>query len=145
MKNITRRLFLERLAPMPLLVTALGAKSNNSNNNEHVIINPLDSNSSNSSSTLSSPAIITNSVKNLVRDGKAGLKRHFGAKGDGIHDDTNAFEDWWDCLIDISSGRINAVSDELPFMLQKGPVLEIESGVFIYSGKGLDFVNDSSL
>ncbi|EPF7509981.1 TPA: hypothetical protein RFU01_003728 [Klebsiella variicola] len=145
MKNITRRLFLERLAPMPLLVTALGAKSNNSNNNEHVIINPLDSNSSNSSSTLSSPAIITHSVKNLVRDGKAGLKRHFGAKGDGIHDDTNAFEDWWDCLIDISSGRINAVSDELPFMLQKGPVLEIESGVFIYSGKGLDFVNDSSL
>ncbi|EFF3010919.1 TPA: hypothetical protein ACGR1M_004582 [Escherichia coli] len=30
-------------------------------------------------------------------------------------------------------------------MLQKGPVLEIENGVFVYSGIGLDFVNDSSL
>ncbi|EIO6660936.1 hypothetical protein LQ283_004641 [Escherichia coli] len=89
MKNITRRLFLEWLAPMPLLVTALDAKSNNSDNNEHVIINPLDSDSSNSSSTLSSPAIMTHSVKDLIRDGKAGLKHPFGTKGDGIHDDTN--------------------------------------------------------
>lgn len=84
------------------------------------------------------PVVITDSVEDKVMDGRAGLRKHFGAVGDGQHDDTDAFEKWMDCLTDATYKRLGAFSDEHPYMLQKGPQLMLEDGAFVYAGKGLN-------
>ncbi|HBS6025764.1 TPA: hypothetical protein MAL46_001964, partial [Klebsiella pneumoniae] len=50
-------------------------------------------------------ANLTRTVSNLLLDGVAGLRKNFGAVGDGYHDDTAAFNDWWECLMDIAYKR----------------------------------------
>ncbi|HFD2797866.1 TPA: phage tail fiber protein [Klebsiella pneumoniae] len=89
------------------------------------------------------PVVVTNTVTDKIKDGAAGLRKHFGAVGDGYHDDTDAFNKWWDCLMDISYKRRGVESDEtaVPFMLQKGPGLHIENGTFIYDGPGLNITD----
>nr|HCI7987331.1 hypothetical protein [Klebsiella pneumoniae] len=75
-------------------------------------------------------ANLTRTVSNLLLDGVAGLRKNFGAVGDGYHDDTAAFNDWWECLMDIAYKRRAYEGDEaaIKFMLQKGPLLTIENG-----------------
>ncbi|MEG8839581.1 hypothetical protein [Klebsiella quasipneumoniae] len=88
-------------------------------------------------------ANLTRTVSNLLLDGVAGLRKNFGAVGDGYHDDTAAFNDWWECLMDIAYKRRAYEGDEaaIKFMLQKGPLLTIENGIFIYDGPGLNIGN----
>ncbi|EPH0465992.1 hypothetical protein MMB85_004909, partial [Klebsiella quasipneumoniae] len=88
-------------------------------------------------------ANLTRTVSNLLLDGEAGLRKCFAAVGDGYHDDTAAFNDWWECLMDIAYKRRAYEGDEaaIKFMLQKGPLLTIENGVFIYDGPGLNIGN----
>ncbi len=92
------------------------------------------------------PAVITRSVADLLLDGEAGLRKNFGAKGDGVSDDTAAFNDWWACLMDVNYKRRPAEEDEstVRFMLQKGPLLKLEHGTFVYSGKGLDIATSNA-
>ncbi|HFZ1100329.1 TPA: hypothetical protein ACIJTW_000176 [Raoultella ornithinolytica] len=88
-------------------------------------------------------AYIKRSVSDMLLDGEAGLRKCFAAVGDGDHDDTAAFNDWWECLMDIAYKRRAYEGDEaaIKFMLQKGPLLTIENGVFIYDGPGLNIGN----
>lgn len=90
------------------------------------------------------PAVMSRKVSDLLLDGTAGLRKNFGAKGDGSADDTEAFNDWWACLMDVTYKRAAAGANELPFMLQKGPLLTIENGCFIYTGPGLDITSSNS-
>ncbi|WP_407258443.1 hypothetical protein [Klebsiella quasipneumoniae] len=76
-------------------------------------------------------------VKSLVMSGEACIKKHFRAYGDGVHDDTFAFEEWWECLMDATYNRNPIQPGESPYMLQKGPLLRLESGLYVYSGLGL--------
>ncbi|MBS0838306.1 hypothetical protein KE273_04320 [Klebsiella sp. MC1F] len=76
-------------------------------------------------------------VKDMLYSGEARMKLHFGAYGDGIHDDTLAFEEWFECLTDSSYDRNTVQPGEPGFMLQKGPLLTLESGLYVYSGAGL--------
>ena len=89
------------------------------------------------------PVVVTNTVTDKIKDGVAGLRKNFGAVGDGYHDDTAAFNDWWECLMDIAYKRRAYEGDEaaIKFMLQKGPLLTIENGAFIYDGPGLNIGN----
>ncbi|HFR4614035.1 TPA: hypothetical protein ACHVT9_003575 [Klebsiella pneumoniae] len=89
------------------------------------------------------PVVMTRRVIDLLLDGKAGLRKNFGAVGDGDHDDTAAFNKWWDCLGDLAYKRRGYEDDEvaIQFMLQKGPLLHLENGVFIYDGPGLNIGN----
>ncbi|HFF8748508.1 TPA: phage tail fiber protein [Klebsiella pneumoniae] len=91
-------------------------------------------------------AALTRTVSNLLLDGVAGLRKTFGAVGDGYHDDTAAFNEWWECLMDIAYKRRAYEGDEaaIKFMLQKGPLLNIENGVFIYDGPGLNIGNSNA-
>lgn len=84
------------------------------------------------------PAIVTNSVEDKFLDGVAGLRKCFGAVGDGVHDDTPAFMKWWDLLMDVSYKRRAAMSGEQPYMLQKGPQLLVEDGAFVFDGASLN-------
>ncbi|HFE3756520.1 TPA: hypothetical protein ACF3KJ_002986 [Klebsiella quasipneumoniae subsp. similipneumoniae] len=76
-------------------------------------------------------------VEDMLFSGEARMKLHFGAYGDGIHDDTLAFEKWFECLTDSSYDRNTVQPGEPGFMLQKGPLLTLESGLYVYSGTGL--------
>ncbi|WP_407290483.1 tail fiber/spike domain-containing protein [Klebsiella quasipneumoniae] len=76
-------------------------------------------------------------VKDMLYSGEARMKLHFGAYGDGIHDDTLAFEEWFECLMDTTYNRHSIQPGESPYMLQKGPLLTLESGLYVYSGVGL--------
>ncbi|WP_258963237.1 phage tail fiber domain-containing protein, partial [Klebsiella pneumoniae] len=89
------------------------------------------------------PVVVTNTVTDKIKDGAAGLRKDFGAVGDGYHDDTAAFNDWWECLMDVAYKRRAYEGDEaaIKFMLQKGPLLTIENGAFIYDGPGLNIGN----
>ena len=95
-------------------------------------------------STGRAPFVNTRTVEDLMLDGEAGLKKNFGAKGNGSSDDTFAFNDWWDCLLDGAYKRQTAKDDEPSWMLQKGPKLLIENGEFIYEGSGFDINLSSS-
>lgn len=77
----------------------------------------------------------------MLLDGEAGLRKCFAAVGDGYHDDTAAFNEWWECLMEIAYKRRAYEGDEaaIKFMLQKGPLLTIENGVFIYDGRGAEY------
>ncbi|WP_224225129.1 hypothetical protein [Raoultella planticola] len=88
-------------------------------------------------------AVFVRTVSNQILDGVAGLRKNFGAVGDGYHDDTAAFNEWWECLMEMTYKRRGVESDEtaLPFMLQKGPTLNIENGTFIYNGPGLNITD----
>ncbi|HHL2018870.1 TPA: hypothetical protein ACQ29N_004011, partial [Klebsiella pneumoniae] len=88
-------------------------------------------------------AYIKRSVSDMLLDGEAGLRKCFAAVGDGYHDDTAAFNEWWECLMEIAYKRRAYEGDEaaIKFMLQKGPLLTIENGVFIYDGPGLNIGN----
>ncbi|HHC4016469.1 TPA: hypothetical protein ACN735_002503 [Klebsiella pneumoniae] len=88
-------------------------------------------------------AYIKRSVSDMLLDGEAGLRKCFGGVGDGDHDDTDAFNEWWECLMEIAYKRRAYEGDEaaIKFMLQKGPLLTIENGVFIYDGPGLNIGN----
>lgn len=90
------------------------------------------------------PALVGRSIRDLLMDGEAGLRKHFGAKGDGITVDDKAFNDWWECLTLATYKRNPAAAGEPSFMLQKGPLLKIENGTFIYSGSGLNIVTGNS-
>ena len=90
------------------------------------------------------PAIITRTVGDLLLDGVAGLRKNFGAKGDGVTDDTQAFRDWWACLMDVSYKRNGAKSNEPSFMLQKGPRLNIENGQFVVQDLSLSIGSTDS-
>lgn len=92
------------------------------------------------------PVVMTRKVTDLLLDGKAGLRKNFGAVGDGDHDDTQAFNDVWDALMDPNYKRRAIETDEagLPFMIQKGPALLIENGSFIYDGPGLNIETSDS-
>lgn len=92
------------------------------------------------------PVVMTRKVTDLLLDGKAGLRKNFGAVGDGSHDDTQAFNDLWDALMDPTYKRRAIETDEvgLPFMIQKGPALLIENGTFIYNGPGLNIETSDS-
>ncbi|MFA1658134.1 hypothetical protein ACDX32_01665 [Klebsiella quasipneumoniae] len=91
-------------------------------------------------------AYIKRSVSDMLLDGEAGLRKCFAAVGDGYHDDTAAFNEWWECLMDIAYKRRAYEGDEaaIKFMLQKGPLLNIENGVFIYDGPGLNIGNSNA-
>ncbi|MEJ0162499.1 hypothetical protein WDT21_26690, partial [Klebsiella pneumoniae] len=45
-------------------------------------------------------AYIKRSVSDMLLDGEAGLRKCFGGVGDGDHDDTDAFNEWWECLME---------------------------------------------
>ncbi|HFP9247342.1 TPA: hypothetical protein ACTXAM_000249 [Raoultella ornithinolytica] len=145
MNKFSRRRFLRGVIPIPFLMTIPNSKSSASIETKKSKLLDAPEDKPVRIIPHQAPSIITNSVKDILREGNASLRKHFGAVGDGDTDDTKAFEDWWGCLIDLSHDRMSASTDEIPFMLQKGPLLNIESGVFIYSGKGLGFTNSSSL
>ncbi|HIF6924150.1 TPA: phage tail protein [Klebsiella pneumoniae] len=90
------------------------------------------------------PAVVGRSVGDLILDGVAGLRKNFAAIGDGDHDDTQAFNDWWNCLMDVMWKRRQAEPGELPFFLKKGALLNIEHGVFVYDGPGLNITENDS-
>ncbi|HBQ4907786.1 TPA: hypothetical protein L7328_005203, partial [Klebsiella pneumoniae] len=85
-------------------------------------------------------------MSDMLLDGEAGLRKCFGGVGDGDHDDTDAFNEWWECLMEIAYKRRAYEGDEaaIKFMLQKGPLLTIENGVFIYDGPGLNIGNSNA-
>ncbi|WP_410955548.1 hypothetical protein [Raoultella planticola] len=145
MNKFSRRRFLRGVIPIPFLMTIPNSKSNGEIETKNNKLPCVPDNKPDHMISAQAPAVITHSVKDILREGNASLRKHFGAVGDGKTDDTQAFEDWWDCLIDVSHDRKRASTDEIPFMLQKGPMLNIENGVFIYSGKGLGFTSSSSL
>ncbi|WP_205714895.1 hypothetical protein [Klebsiella pneumoniae] len=85
------------------------------------------------------------SIKNLVLDGLAGLRKNFGALGDGGatdggEKDTKAIEDAHEAMKDVLYRRRGAETDEstISFMLQKGPGILYENGVYKYNGTGLN-------
>lgn len=84
------------------------------------------------------PYIRTRKVEDLILDGTAGLCRNFGAKGDGVTNDYQAFVDWWACLMDVTYKRNAAAAGEPAFMLQKGPCLNIENGQYLFDGPSLN-------
>lgn len=91
------------------------------------------------------PSVHTNTVLMRVKDaGSVGLKGDFGAKGNGSALDTNAFNQWWDCLLDASYKRVIAQPGEKNWMLQKGPFLQVEDGTFLYDGPGLNLESGQS-
>ena len=91
------------------------------------------------------PAVHTNTVlSRLKTGGNAKLKSDFGAKGDGTTIDTAAINSWWDALMDATYKRIAAFSGEPTWMLSKGPLLELEDGVFVYDGTGLNIEGSDS-
>lgn len=85
-------------------------------------------------------AIPARTVAEMLLDGMAGLRKNFGAIGNGIADDTAAINDMWECMYDASYKRFGALADEaaISFMLQKGPAILVENGVYVYSGTGLN-------
>ncbi len=85
------------------------------------------------------------SVKNLILDGLAGLRKCFGALGDGGATDggakdTQAIEDAHFEMKNVLYRRRSAETDEstISFMLQKGPGILYENGVYKYNGTGLN-------
>lgn len=85
------------------------------------------------------------SIKNLILDGLAGLRKNFGALGDGGATDgglkdTQAIEDAHEAMKDVLYRRRGAETDEstISFMLQKGPGILYENGVYKYNGTGLN-------
>ena len=91
------------------------------------------------------PAVHTNTILSRLKNGgSAGLKVDFGAKGDGSALDTEAFDQWWDCLKDANYKRIPARPGEKNWMVQKGPFLNIEDGTFMYDGPPLNLESGES-
>lgn len=89
--------------------------------------------------TKAPPVYISRSVEDLLLLGQAGLRKHFGAVGDGNSpsQDTKAIMDWWDCLMKLDYMRNPAKANEFGFMLRKGPLLFIETGEYVYEGPAL--------
>lgn len=85
-------------------------------------------------------SIPARTVAEMLLDGTAGLRKNFGAIGNGVADDTAAINDMWECMYDASYKRFGALTDEaaISFMLQKGPAVMVENGVYVYSGTGLN-------
>lgn len=86
------------------------------------------------------------SVTDMMLDGTAGLRKNFGAKGNGSAIDTQAINDMWESAYDALYKRFGPLPDEaaISFMLQKGPLSIIENGVYIYDGPGLDLPTGAS-
>lgn len=92
-----------------------------------------------------SPFVHTNTVLMRLKDGgSAGLKGDFGAKGNGSALDTEAFDQWWDCLKDASYKRVPSRPGEKSWMVQKGPFLQVEDGTFLYDGPPLNLETGES-
>lgn len=69
------------------------------------------------------PVVVTNTVTDKIKDGAAGLRKDFGAVGDGYHDDTAAFNDWWNAswTFSISAGVLRATKLQCRLCFRKGP------------------------